>query len=85
LITAFGLIEQIVPMAALTEGMSWLMTGLSIGYGLAAAAVGRLADLHGARFSFTVTIVSGLLVTGSAVLLHARLAGSTESEPLAVG
>ena len=40
LITSFGLVEQIVPGGALTEGMAWLTTGLSIGYGAAAALVG---------------------------------------------
>ncbi|PZS12743.1 MAG: MFS transporter [Pseudonocardiales bacterium] len=73
LITAFGLIERIVPTGALTEGMAWLTTGLSIGYGVAAALVGRLADAYGARVAFTVTIGSGLAVGVLALALHARL------------
>ncbi len=73
LITSFGLVEQIVPGAALTEGMAWLTTGLSIGYGAAAALVGRLADERGARFAFSVTIGSGLLLGLLAVALHAQL------------
>jgi MFS family permease len=73
LITSFGLVEQIVPGGALTEGMAWLTTGLSIGYGAAAALVGRLADAHGARFAFSVTIGSGLLLGVLAVALHAQL------------
>ena len=35
LITAFGLIEGIVPGESLTEGLAWLITGLSLGYGIA--------------------------------------------------
>ncbi len=86
LITAFGLIERIVPDAALTEGMSWLTTGLSVGFGIAAAFVGKLADAHGARFAFSVTITSGLLVALLATLLFRRLRHQViESLPLTVG
>lgn len=73
LITSFGLIEDVVPVAALTEGMSWLTTGLSVGYGVAAAIVGRIADDHGARLAFLVAIASGLLVAGAGLVLHRRV------------
>jgi len=73
LITSFSLIERVVPSAALTEGMAWLTTGLSIGYGVAAALVGGMADALGARAAFSVTIGSGLLVDVLAVALHAQL------------
>jgi len=73
LITSFSLIERVVPSAALTEGMAWLTTGLSIGYGVAAALVGGMADALGARAAFSVTIGSGLLVGVLAVALHAQL------------
>jgi MFS family permease len=86
LITSFGLIEQIVPNAALTEALAWLTTGLSIGYGIASAIVGRVADGHGARVAFSVTIGSGLLVGALAVVLSARLrAPVPESEAAVVG
>lgn len=86
LIGAFGLVEQIVPGAALTEGMAWLVTGLSVGYGAAAALVGRLADAQGARFAFTVTIGSGLLGGALALALHAQLRErAVESESAVVG
>lgn len=80
LITAFGLIESAVPTAALTEGMSWLTTGLSVGYGAAAAAVGRVADAHGARAGFVVTMVAGLVVGVTAVALGARLRTPAQGE-----
>jgi MFS family permease len=86
LITSFGLVEQIVPGGALTEGMAWLTTGLSIGYGAAAALVGRLADAHGARFAFSVTIGSGLLLGLLAVALHDQLRErAAESQATVVG
>jgi MFS family permease len=86
LITAFGLVAEIVPSTALTEGMAWLTTGLSIGYGLASAAVGRIADAHGARVAFSVTIASGVLVGVLAVAVYRRIAHPVvELQPVAVG
>ncbi len=84
LTTAFGLIERIVPAASLTEGLAWLVTGLSVGYGAGAATVGAIADDRGARSAFAVTIVAGLLMAALACVQHARLRGAA-SESVAVG
>ena len=84
LITAFGLIEQLVPARSLTEGLAWLVAGISLGYGGGAAVVGAIADAHGARPAFGVTVGAGMLMAALAVLLHARL-HRTASEPVAVG
>ena len=86
LITAFGLIEQIVPAAALTEGLAWLITGISLGYGAGSSVVGRMADAFGARTAFTVTIGSGLVVGIVALVLYTRLSrADAESRAVAVG
>jgi MFS family permease len=82
LITAFGLVENVIPNAALTEGMSWLITGLSLGYGIASSLVGRIADAHHGRTPFTVAIGAGVLVCVLAFALHVRLRAA--SEPVAV-
>jgi MFS family permease len=81
LITAFGLVESVIPNAALTEGMSWLITGLSLGYGIASSLVGRIADHHHGRTPFTVAIGAGVLVCVLALALHVRLRAA--SEPVA--
>ncbi len=78
LITAFGLIERLVPAASLTEGLAWLITGLSFGYGGGASLVGRIADAHGARAAFLVTIGAGLMMALLAIVLHARLRHSPD-------
>src|SRR3954447_12227319 len=62
LITAFGMVQQLVPARALTEGLSWINTGISVGYGAGAALVGGIADSHGARSAFLVVIGSSLTV-----------------------
>jgi MFS family permease len=56
LITMFGLVQQIVPARSLTEGLSWIGTGLNVGYGTGAALVGGIADAHGARTAFVVVV-----------------------------
>jgi MFS family permease len=84
LITAFGLIESIVPPGALTEGLAWLTTGLSVGYGVGSALVGGIADAHGARIAFLVTVGSGLLMATLATTLRIRLAPS-EVQPAGAG
>jgi MFS family permease len=81
LIGAFGLIDQIVPAASLTEGLTWVGTGLSVGYGLGAASVGSVADAHGARVAFWVPVGCALVAGAIALTLSARLA---EPEPVAV-
>jgi MFS family permease len=85
LITSFGLIEKIVPGSALTEGLAWLTTGLNLGYGAGSAAVGGIADAHGARVAFTVTIAAGLLMGGISLALYRSLREPVAAEPLAVG
>jgi MFS family permease len=72
LITMFGLVQQIVPARALTEGLSWIGTGLNVGYGAGAAVVGGIADAHGARAAFLVVIGSALPVGVIGLLLRAR-------------
>lgn len=85
LITAFGLVEQLVPGTSLTEGLAWVLTGLNIGYGAGAALVGGIADVHGARVAFLVAIASGLFTGAAALALYRRLTAAADaSQPVAV-
>src|SRR4029450_2696750 len=47
-ITAFGLIERRVPPSMLTEGVTWVTTGIGIGMALGSAAAGWVVDTYGA-------------------------------------
>lgn len=67
LIVAMALVERIVPPAKLTEGLTWLVTGLSIGVAIGAASSGWLIDAFGARSGFWVAVAAGAVVLGSAV------------------
>ena len=73
LIGAFSLVDSIVPANSLTEGLTWIGTGLSVGYGLGAAVVGGIADEHGARLAFSVPAGCALASAAFAMLLAGRL------------
>lgn len=73
LIVSMALVERIVPPSRLTEGMTWLITGLSIGVAIGAASSGWMIDHFGATSGFWVALVAGAVVMGSAVLGYRRL------------
>lgn len=67
IIVAMALIERHVPAAKLTEGITWVMTGIGIGMAAGSAVSGRLIDLYGASSGFWVSIAGGftaLLIVG---------------------
>lgn len=82
LIGAFGLVDAIVPAGSLTEGLTWIGTGLSVGYGLGAAVVGGIADRHGARAAFSVPAGCALVAAAIALLLAARLRAAARAGPV---
>ena len=73
LIVSMALVEQIVPASRLTEGMTWLITGLSIGVAIGAASSGWMIDHFGATSGFYVALAAGAVVLGAAVLGYRRL------------
>ncbi|KAF0865630.1 MFS transporter [Pseudomonas sp. LD120] len=73
LIVAMALVERIVPPARLTEGLTWLVTGLSIGVALGAAGSGALVDQFGARSGFWLALAGGAVVLGAALQSYRRL------------
>ncbi|RUT66534.1 MFS transporter [Morganella morganii] len=52
----------IVPPSRLTEGLTWMTTGISIGVALGSVLAGMVIDVYGARSGFSVAIVSGLVM-----------------------
>ncbi|TRA97927.1 MULTISPECIES: MFS transporter [Rhizobium/Agrobacterium group] len=59
-ITAFGLIERRVPESMLTEGVTWVMTGIGIGMALGAFISGWVIDNFGATNGFWMSVVASL-------------------------
>ncbi|EIK68705.1 transporter, major facilitator family [Pseudomonas synxantha BG33R] len=73
LIVSMAMVEQIVAPSRLTEGMTWLITGLSIGVAIGAASSGWMIDHFGATSGFWVALAAGAVVLCSAALGYRRL------------
>jgi hypothetical protein len=80
-ITAFGLIERRVPEAMLTEGVTWVMTGIGIGMALGAFTAGWMIDNFGARNGFWVSVVAGVISLLTVLLGQKTLAGRRDRAP----
>ncbi len=79
-IMAFGLIERRVPEAMLTEGITWVMTGIGIGMALGAFVAGWVVDNFGAQNGFWVSVVAGAISFLVVLLGQKALAGEDEVE-----
>ncbi|WP_157246357.1 MFS transporter [Nonomuraea typhae] len=71
MIVVMRLVERAVPAGALTEGMTWAITGLSAGIALGAAVSGALVDRFGPASGFGVAVAAG----AAALLLALFAAG----------
>lgn len=86
LVVVMNLGTIIVPPAQVTEGLTWMSTGISIGVALGGALAGLVVDSHGARAGFGVAIVAGLVtiivvLMGRLILRRASLEGAVASAP----
>ena len=70
LITAFTLVEQIVPPARLTEGLATESTGLALGLTLGSGLAGPLIDDFGARGAYVLSAAGATSALLAAVLLR---------------
>ncbi|TXR50328.1 MFS transporter [Phyllobacterium endophyticum] len=76
-ITAFGLIERRVPESMLTEGVTWVMTGIGIGMALGAFVSGWVVDTYGAHNGFWVSVAAGAATVVTIALGQRSLAGES--------
>ncbi|MFO2466430.1 MFS transporter [Pseudomonas sp. 15FMM2] len=82
LIVSMALVERVVPASRLTEGMTWLITGLSIGVAIGAAGSGWMIDRFGAPSGFWVALAAGAVVLVSALSGYRRLEEKCVSQPV---
>lgn len=75
LISCFSLVERMVPAGTVTEGLTWVTTGLIIGFSVATWLSGRLVDGPGVSTAFLVAPVSGLCAMVVCGLTYRRLPG----------
>jgi MFS family permease len=74
-ITAFGVIERRVPESMLTEGVTWVMTGIGIGMALGAFLSGWVVDTFGAQNAFWVSVAAGAATVLTVALGQRSLSG----------
>lgn len=72
LVAGTSLVESRMPRAALTEGLAWTMTGLTLGVTAGAAIAGAAVDAFGAQGAFVVP-AAGAALAGVLALLGAPL------------
>ncbi|MER6467967.1 MFS transporter [Streptomyces collinus] len=73
MITTMSLIEEHVPRAKLTEGMTWVSTGLAVGVALGSSVAGWVIDAAGARAGYGVPAVSGAVAVAVGFIGFRRL------------
>ncbi|MHC5907296.1 MFS transporter, partial [Streptomyces sp. S6] len=73
MITTMSLIEEHVPRTQLTEGMTWISTGLAVGVALGSSVAGWVIDAAGARAGYGVPAVSGAVAVVVGFLGYRRL------------
>ncbi|MFI1733651.1 MFS transporter [Streptomyces acidicola] len=73
MITTMSLIEEHVPRAQLTEGMTWVSTGLAVGVALGSSVSGWVIDAAGADAGYGVPAVSGAVAVTVGFLGYRRL------------
>ncbi|MEW2622261.1 MFS transporter [Streptomyces sp. NPDC048106] len=73
MITTMSLIEEHVPRAQLTEGMTWVSTGLAVGVALGSSLAGSVIDAAGARAGYGVPVLSGAAAVVVGFLGYRRL------------
>ncbi len=74
----------LVPQSRITEGLTWMTTGISIGVALGAALSGLIIDAYGARAGFAIAIIAGIVMvvvvlTGLRTL---QAASAAQAEPI---
>jgi MFS family permease len=68
LIAGFGLVERLVPVRQLTEGLTWVSTFIGIGVAFGASIAGRLVDAYGSAGAFRFPLGAGLAAVAVGLL-----------------
>lgn len=72
LVACISLIQAHVPAPRLTEGITWVMTGIGLGIAPGAAVAGWIVDHYGASAAYSVPTVGGALAAVVAALTPAQ-------------
>ncbi|MFG2029948.1 MFS transporter [Streptomyces sp. NPDC048825] len=74
LITTMGLVGRLAPASQLTESITWIVSGLSVGVALGYATSGWVVDAAGASAGYGASCAAALLAASTVSLALPRLA-----------
>lgn len=80
LIAMMALVQEVVPTARLTEGMSLVHTGMAAGIAPGAALAGLAIDRYGASPAYWVAVAAGLVGAGAAFAVGGRARAARKRE-----
>ena len=80
-ITGMSLIERIVPGAQLTEGITYAMTGVLIGFAAGSSVSGWMIDTYGASNGFWGAVFGGVVAVAAMSAGYRRLFDLTREGP----
>ncbi|MEU9005733.1 MFS transporter [Streptomyces sp. NPDC048551] len=80
MITTMALIEAHVPSAKLTEGMTWISTGLAVGVAVGSSVTGLVIDAAGAQRGYVVSVAAGTAAAAVAFAGYRRLTRPAQGE-----
>jgi MFS family permease len=83
LIVVMNIGTKILPPGKITEGLTWLSTGVSVGIAMGGATAGLVIDHFGTRAGFGVAIGAGLLML-TAVLTGLRALQASSADEVVV-
>jgi predicted MFS family arabinose efflux permease len=82
LVNGNGLVQQFVPRAQLTEGLTWVGTSLGLGVSVGSSAAGVMIDAQGSHGGFLVVAASAAAaVVATLASVRTLRAGSAASRP----
>ncbi|MEU6996740.1 MFS transporter [Nonomuraea sp. NPDC046570] len=78
MITVMAMVARIVPEERLTEGLTWVLTGMTVGLAAGSSVGGWVVDAAGSTTGFWVSITAAFLALGIAVLGRRALRATLE-------
>lgn len=75
-ITGMSLIERLVPASQLTEGITYAMTGVGIGFAVGSSLAGWTIDAYGPSNGFWVAVAGGALAFSTMLVGYGKLGSS---------
>lgn len=84
IVAGMGLVEELVPASALTEGFAWVSTALGIGVAIGASVAGPVVDATSGHRAFLLATGYATIAATVAILSQRKLVRVTPDELLAV-